>query len=264
MRARKPKLAVWKFASCDGCQLSLLDCEDELLKIADRVEIAHFLEASRAVVKGPYDLSLVEGSITTPGDLERIQVVRRVSKYLVTIGACATAGGIQALRNFQDVKEFISIVYARPDYIRTLDTSTPIADHVPVDYELRGCPIDKRQLVEVIGAFLHGRKPNTPSHSVCVECKLRGNVCVMVAHGTPCLGPVTHAGCGALCPSYDRGCYGCFGPKETPNTSSLSRWWSRLGVGEQDLVRVFRGFNAYADAFRKESESHDTQDNKDR
>jgi coenzyme F420-reducing hydrogenase gamma subunit len=262
MRARKPKLAVWKFASCDGCQLSLLDCEDDLLKIADRVEIAHFLEASRAVVKGPYDLSLVEGSITTPGDAERIQVVRRVSKFLVTIGACATAGGIQALRNFQDVKEFTSIVYARPDYIRTLDTSTPIADHVPVDYELRGCPIDKRQLVEVIVAFLHGRKPNTPSHSVCVECKLRGNVCVMVAHGTPCLGPVTHAGCGAICPSYDRGCYGCFGPMETPNTSSLSRWWSRLGVGEQDLVRVYRGFNAYAEAFRKESEAHDTQDNK--
>lgn len=261
MRARKPKLAVWKFASCDGCQLSLLDCEDELLKIADRVQIAHFLEASRAVVKGPYDLSLVEGSITTPDDAERIQTVRRVSKFLVTIGACATAGGIQALRNFQDVKEFTSIVYARPEYIRTLDTSTPIADHVPVDYELRGCPIDKRQLVEVIVAFLHGRKPNTPSHSVCVECKLRGNVCVMVAHGTPCLGPVTHAGCGAICPSYDRGCYGCFGPMETPNTSSISRWWSRLGVGEQDLVRVFRSFNAYAEAFRKESEAHDTQDN---
>jgi len=264
MRARKPKLAVWKFASCDGCQLSLLDCEDELLKIADRVEIAHFLEASGAVVKGPYDLSLVEGSITTPGDVERIQEVRRVSRILVTIGACATAGGIQALRNFQDVKEFTSIVYARPDYIRTLDTSTPIADHVPVDYELRGCPIDKGQLVEVIGAFLHGRKPNTPSHSVCVECKLRGNVCVMVAHGTPCLGPVTHAGCGAICPSYDRGCYGCFGPKETPNTSSISRWWSRLGVGEPDLMRVFRGFNAYAEPFRKESEAHDTQDNQSR
>ncbi|HTN42660.1 MAG TPA: oxidoreductase [Nitrospiria bacterium] len=254
---RKPKMAVWKFASCDGCQLSLLDCEDELLTIAGRVTIAHFLEASRAVAKGPYDLSLVEGSITTPGDVERIREVRRVSKFLITIGACATAGGIQALRNFQDVREFTSIVYARPEYIRTLATSTPISDHVAVDFELRGCPIDKGQLVEVISAFLHGRRPNTPSHSVCVECKLRGNVCVMVAHGTPCLGPVTHAGCGAICPSYDRGCYGCFGPKETPNTASLSRWWSRLGVGEPDLVRLFRGFNANAEAFRKESEAHE-------
>jgi coenzyme F420-reducing hydrogenase gamma subunit len=256
-RKRKPKLAVWKFASCDGCQLSLLDCEDELLAIASEVEIAHFREASSAVVKGPYDLSLVEGSITTPNDAEQIQNVRRSSKFLVTIGACATAGGIQALRNFKDVKEFISIVYATPDYIETLNKSTPIADHVRVDFELRGCPINKQQLIEVISAFLHGRKPNTPPHSVCIECKLRGTVCVMVAHGTPCLGPVTHAGCGAICPVYHRGCYGCFGPKETPNTSSLSALWSRLGVNEGDTVRAFRGFNAYAEAFRKESEAHE-------
>ena len=255
----KRKLAVWKFASCDGCQLSLLDCEDELLAIAGRIQIAYFPEASRAVVKGPYDLSLVEGSITTADDVERIQRVRRASKYLVTIGACATAGGIQALRNFKDVKEFISIVYARPEYIRTLDKSTPITEHVKVDFELRGCPINKRQLVEVISAFLHGRKPNTPPHSVCIECKLRGTVCVMVAHGTPCLGPVTHAGCGAICPSYDRGCYGCYGPMETPNTSSLSHWWTHLGVKEDDIFRVFRGFNAYAEAFRKESETHEKQ-----
>ena len=210
-------------------------------------------------MKGPYDLSLVEGSITTADDVERIQRVRRASKYLVTIGACATAGGIQALRNFKDVKEFISIVYARPEYIRTLDKSTPITEHVKVDFELRGCPINKRQLVEVISAFLHGRKPNTPPHSVCIECKLRGTVCVMVAHGTPCLGPVTHAGCGAICPSYDRGCYGCYGPMETPNTSSLSHWWTHLGVKEDDIFRVFRGFNAYAEAFRKESETHEKQ-----
>ncbi len=256
-RSRKPKLAVWKFASCDGCQLSLLDCEDELLAVAGEVDIAYFLEASRAVVKGPYDLSLVEGSITTPRDAERIHKIRRASRYLVTIGACATAGGIQALRNFKDVNEFLSIVYATPAYIETLKTSTPIADHVTVDFELRGCPINKRQLIEVLSAFLHGRRPNTPPHSVCIECKRRGTVCVMVARGTPCLGPVTHAGCEALCPSYHRGCYGCFGPMETPNTASLSAWWQRLGVGEEDVVRVFRGFNAYADAFRRESERHE-------
>lgn len=254
---RKPKLAVWKFASCDGCQLSLLDCEDELLSLVDAIEIAYFPEASRAMVKGPYDLSLVEGSITTPHDAERIHRIRRASKTLVTIGACATAGGIQALRNFKDVKEFVSIVYATPAYIETLNKSTPIADHVFVDFELRGCPINKSQLLEVISALLHGRKPNTPPHSVCIECKRRGAVCVMVAHGTPCLGPVTHAGCNALCPSYHRGCYGCFGPMETPNTNSLSAWWSRLGVGKADLVRVFRGFNAYAEPFRKESEAHE-------
>jgi coenzyme F420-reducing hydrogenase gamma subunit len=258
---RKAKLAVWKFASCDGCQLSLLDCEDELLAVADAMQIAYFVEASRAMVKGPYDLSLVEGSITTPHDAERIQQVRRASKYLVTIGACATAGGIQALRNFKDVREFINIVYATPEYISALDRSTPISAHVKVDFELQGCPINKRQLIEVIIAFLNERKPNTPPYSVCLECKLRGNVCVMVAHGTPCLGPVTHAGCGALCPSYNRGCYGCYGPKETPNTASLSAWFGGLGMGELDLVQIYRNFNAGASAFRQESEAHENRDN---
>ncbi len=257
-RARKPKLAVWKFASCDGCQLSLLDCEDELLAIAGEVEIANFLEASRAVVKGPYDLSLVEGSITTPHDAKRIQQVRRASKTLVTIGACATAGGIQALRNFKDVQEFVSVVYAQPKYIDSLAKSTPIADHVFVDFELRGCPISKQQLLEVLSAFLYGRKPNTPASSVCLECKRRGTTCVMVAQGTACLGPVTQAGCGALCPAYNRGCYGCFGPMETPNTVSLAAWWqTELDASDLDLLRALRTFNAYAGPFRKESEAHD-------
>ena len=254
---RKPKLAVWKFASCDGCQLSLLDCEDELLALAAKVEIANFPEASRAVVKGPYDVSLVEGSITTPRDAERIRKVRRASSFLVTIGACATAGGIQALRNFKDVKEFTSAVYAHPEYISTLDKSTPIADHVHVDFELRGCPINKGQLLELLNAYLHGRRPNISAHSVCVECKQRGTPCVMVTRGTPCLGPVTHAGCGALCPAYNRGCYGCYGPMETPNTRSLSSAWIELGADETDVIRAFRGFNAFAEPFRRESERHE-------
>ena len=253
---RKPRLAVWKFASCDGCQLSLLDCEDQLLAIADAVDIAYFTEATRAAMSGRYDLSLVEGSITTPHDVERIHDVRRRSRHLVTIGACATAGGIQALRNFADVKEYAAAVYARPDYIETLATSTPIADHVRVDFELRGCPISKHQLIEVISAFLAGRRPGVPPHSVCIECKLKGNVCVMVAHGTPCLGPVTHAGCAALCPSYDRGCYGCYGPKETPNAVALSRWLARLGMDERALQRAYRTFNADAEPFREESGRH--------
>jgi len=254
---RKPKLAVWKFASCDGCQLSLLDCEDDLLAVAGVVEISNFLEASREVAKGPYDISIVEGSITTPHDAERIHQVRRESKLLIAIGACATAGGIQALRNFKDVKEYTSIVYASPEYIETLKKSTPISEHVQVDYELRGCPINKLQLVEVLNAFLNGRKPNVSPHSVCMECKRRGTVCVMVAHGTPCLGPVTHEGCGAICPAYDRGCYACFGPKETPNTESLSGWWSQLGMKDDEILRAFRSFNASAEPFRKESEAHE-------
>jgi len=252
----KPKLAVWKFSSCDGCQLSLLDCEDELLSVAAEVQISYFLEASSAVVKGPYDISLVEGSITTAYDAERIQKARKESKLLVVIGACATAGGIQALRNFKDVKEFVSAVYAKPEYIETLEKSTPISDHVHVDFELRGCPINKTQLLEVIGATLVGRKPNIPTYSVCIECKLRGTTCVTVAHGTTCLGPVTQAGCGAICPSYQRGCYACFGPKETPNMSSMSTWLKHLNIAEEDILRAYRTFNANAEPFRKESEAH--------
>ncbi len=254
---RKQTLAVWKFSSCDGCQLSLLDCEDELLMLADRLEIAYFLEATSATVQGPYDVSIVEGSITTPHDAERIQEVRRSSRALITIGACATAGGIQALRNFADVADFTSIVYASPDFISTLATSTPISAHVPVDFELNGCPINKGQLLEVISAHLAARRPRVRAHSVCVECKRRGTVCVMVAHGTPCLGPVTHAGCGAICPAYDRGCYGCYGPMEAPNTPALSAGMGQLGSEEIDLVRVYRTFNAGAGPFREASEAHE-------
>jgi len=254
---RKPRLGVWKFASCDGCQLSLLDCETELLAIAGAIDIAYFPEATRGAIRGRYDLSLVEGSVTTPHDAERIHDIRDRSDRLVTIGACATAGGIQALRNFADVKEYAAIVYAQPEYVKTLATSTAIADHVRVDFELHGCPINKRQLLEVISAFLAGRRPAVPPHSVCMDCKIAGNLCIMVAHGTPCLGPVTHAGCGAICPAYNRGCYGCYGPMETPNPVSLSAWLKDLGMDDLALERIYRTFNADAPAFREESERHE-------
>lgn len=255
--AKKPKLAVWKFSSCDGCQLSLLDCEDELLAVAAEIDIANFPEASRAVVKGPYDISLVEGSITTSHDAERIHQVRRASRVLVTIGACATAGGIQALRNFRDVREMIPLVYPTPAYISTLARSTPISDHVFVDFELRGCPISKGQLVETLSAFLNGRRPVAPTSSVCLECKRRGAVCVMVARGLPCLGPVTQAGCGAICPAFHRGCYGCFGPMESPRTAAMAAAWTALGADAGRLTRAFRSFNGWAEPFRKESELHE-------
>ncbi len=248
--ASRPKVAVWKFASCDGCQLSLLDCEDELLAVAEAVEIAYFLEATRAKIEGPYDISLVEGSITTEHDQQRIRQVRASSRVLITLGACATAGGIQALRNFNRVEEYIRMVYAHPEYIKTLDSSTPVSDHVPVDFELRGCPISKAQLLEVITAFLAQRAPDIARHSVCEECKLRGTACVMVARGSPCLGPVTQAGCGAICPAYNRGCYGCFGPAESANTASLSERWASLGVAPDKIRHAYHAFNAWAEPFR--------------
>jgi len=250
----KLRLAVFKFASCDGCQLQLLDAQGKLLEIARRLDIDHFLEARSQVVEGLYDIALVEGSITTAADAERIREIRQKCRYLVTIGACATSGGIQALRNWGHIDEFVAAVYATPATISTLATSTPIADHVPVDYELRGCPIDVRQLVELITSFVLGRKPRVPSSSVCVECKASGTVCVAVARGIPCLGPVTQAGCGAICPAHGRECFGCFGPSEPANLVSLTGQYKRQGVPPEQLTRLIRSFNAEAPAFRAESD----------
>jgi sulfhydrogenase subunit delta len=252
----RPNLAVWKLASCDGCQLALLSAEDELLTIAGEIRIAHFLEASSAVLPGPYDISLVEGSITTAKDVERIHHIRAISRTLVTIGACATAGGIQALRNTADLAELQAVVYARPEYVSSLATSTAVADHVHVDLELRGCPIEVPQLVEVLSALLAGRPPVLPTTSVCIECKRRGTVCVTVADRIACLGPVTQAGCGARCPAVHRGCYGCFGPMEEPNTAALSERLRELDVDDPALVRLFRTFNADAPAFRDAAARH--------
>jgi coenzyme F420-reducing hydrogenase gamma subunit len=254
MAARKPRVAVFKFSSCDGCQLSLLDLEDELLALAGEIEVAYFLEASTNPKGGPYDVALVEGSIATSQDEVRINQIRRRSRCLISIGACATAGGIQALRNFGSLNDFASGVYPRPQQLDVLATSTPISDHVHVDFELQGCPVNRRQLLEVVVALLHRRRAVVPSHSVCIECKLRGSECVVVAHGIPCMGPITQAGCGAICPAYGRGCYGCFGPSETFNAPSLIARWRELGDQRADVVRRLRGVNAWAPKLREESQ----------
>ncbi len=253
----KPKLAVWKFASCDGCQLTILDLEDELLDLAEVIDISHFLEASSAIEKGPYDLSLVEGSVTTAEDAERIKAIRAQSKSLVVIGACATAGGIQALRNYTDVAGLTRAVYAHPEYIETLATSTPISDHVEIDGELHGCPVSKAQVIEFLTATLAGRKPRLPDVAQCLECKQAGTACVMVRDGTPCMGPVTRAGCGNLCPAVGRGCYGCFGPFTGANTGALAADFARLGVPAPEIRDLFRSFNAAAPEFEAESRAHD-------
>ncbi|HEY0867791.1 MAG TPA: hypothetical protein VGE01_10445 [Fimbriimonas sp.] len=255
--ARKPRLGVWKFASCDGCQLTVLDCEDELLELASVLEIAYFPEATRASSPGMFDVSLVEGSITTREDARRIHKVRDSSRLLVAIGACATAGGIQALRNVADVNEYVRQVYPTPEWIETLDKSTPIRNHVYVDYELRGCPISKTQLLEVVTALLVGRRPHLPTYSVCEECKRRGTTCALVARGVPCMGPVTQAGCGAICPAYGRGCYACFGPAESANPEKHAEIMAKVGVSREDLIRQFRGYNGYAEPFRAISEGLD-------
>lgn len=246
----KPKLAVFKFASCDGCQVSVLNLEEELFALAERVDVAFFLEATSRVDPGPYDVALVEGSITTEEDVERIRRVRESTRTLVTIGACATSGGIQALRNRADVEAWKREVYPHPEWIRALPTSTPISDHVEVDTEIEGCPVNKHQVLRVLLRALLGAAADLPGESVCMECKRRGLVCVLVAKGSPCLGPITRAGCGALCPSLGRDCYACFGPAEDPNPVALARRLQELGVSRRDVALRLRGVAGWRPEFR--------------
>jgi sulfhydrogenase subunit delta len=248
----RPRLRVGivKFASCDGCQLTLLGLEDELLALADRFEIVEFPEASSLRSAGPYDVLLVEGSVSTPDQAVEIQELRRQAKLLVTIGACASYGGIQALRNWSDHEAYRSAVYAHPEFVDSLATAQPIAEHVKVDAELHGCPINADQLRELLVSVAVGRRPQIREESVCLDCKRRGTVCIMVARGVPCLGPVTQSGCGALCPAFARGCYGCFGPKEQANTASLARTFQLGGRDDEAVSRLFSGFTAWSTPFR--------------
>jgi coenzyme F420-reducing hydrogenase gamma subunit len=246
---------VFKFSSCDGCQLQLLNMEDELLALAGTVEIANFLEARRRVLPGPYDVVLVEGSVSTPHEAEYIKEIRGQAKILIAIGACATAGGIQALRNRADADEFAREVYPHPEYLKYLDTATPISAHVPVDLELYGCPVNRAEVLEAITALLHNRKPNLPQHSVCLECKLQGTVCVMVAKGMLCLGPVTRSGCGALCPSNGRGCYGCFGPQPGVDLDTLVPALRAIEKDPRETVRLLSHVSGFAPAFANAAEA---------
>ncbi len=249
--AMRPRVAVFKLASCDGCQVVFLNLEEHLLALAQHVQIVHFLEASSRVEPGPYDLSFVEGSVTSARDVERLLEIRRGTRTLVTIGACATAGGIQALRNWGDVDEMARAVYPRPEWVKALSTSTPVAEHVKVDLEISGCPIDGRELVHVVTQVLAGAAPRLPEHDVCLDCKRLGRTCVVVTRGSPCLGPVTRTGCGALCPTMGRDCYGCFGPSTGAAPAALAARYRAMGVPADELARRFRGITGALGPFRE-------------
>lgn len=256
MSTPKPRIGVFKFASCDGCQLTVLDCEDELLELADLVDIAYFLEAIRRPLEGEFDVALVEGSVSTPEQEDYVRDIRRRSRFLITLGACASHGGIQALRNFTGADEYLPVVYASPQHIETLPNSRPASDYVPVDLELQGCPVSKQQLLRALAQMLLGSRPRVPNHALCLDCKRQNIVCVLVAQAKPCMGPVTVTGCGVLCPSYDRACYSCFGPTAQPNTESLARWFAGLGIAAQDIQRMFHAYYSQAPAFKQEGERH--------
>jgi len=253
LEPQRPRVGVVKFASCDGCQLTILDLEDHLLALTDRFEFTEFAEATSRRSSGPFDILFVEGSISTPEQAVEIVRLRAVTKTLVTIGACATAGGIQALRTASEHEAFRAAVYPSPAFVDSLAVASPISSYVTVDHELRGCPIDGHQLIELLTAVATGRRPQLPDQAVCLECKRRGYECVVVARGEPCLGPVTQTGCGAICPGMARGCYGCFGPREGANVASLAAWYVDGPDGRRnpvDVGRLFAGFTGAAQPFR--------------
>ena len=251
MTTNRPTVAVHKFSSCDGCQLQILNMEDEILELTQVIDIAYFLEATSATRPGPYDISLVEGSITTEHEVERIKQIRQDSKLLIALGTCATAGGIQALRNVADADEYAKIVYPRPEYLSYLKEASPISDNVKVDMELWGCPINKYQLLEVITALLQNRRPVLPQYSVCMECKQASTICVLVSEGAPCIGPATQAGCGAVCPTMGRGCYGCFGPLIQANIESLSNILTSVERYPGETRQLFSNISNFAPAFQE-------------
>jgi sulfhydrogenase subunit delta len=248
--AKKISIAVHKFTSCDGCQLAFLNMGEDLLALAEVAEFVHFTELGLVNPEAKVDVAFVEGSISTSEELERIQRIRSNSSYLITIGACATAGGIQALRNFSDAKKWMREIYAKPETISSLKTSTAISEHIKVDFELWGCPVNGKQVLDVLRALLQLTTPRVRRDSVCMECKRQGHVCVLVTKGTPCMGPVTQTGCGALCPGAARDCYACYGPSDNPNVESLSARFSQLGLDEEAVKRRFLFINSQVKAFK--------------
>ncbi|NIR59788.1 MAG: sulfhydrogenase subunit delta [Gammaproteobacteria bacterium] len=250
----KPRIAVHKLASCDGCQLAFLNLGETLIELAGLVDIVHFAESGYVALDEPVDIAFVEGSVSTPEQAERIERIRGNAGFLITIGACATAGGIQALRNLADADAWLRGVYATPEHVDSLASSTPISHHVKVDLELWGCPVSGRQVLAAARALLYGAPPAEENEKVCMECKRRQAVCVLVARGAACMGPVTRTGCGALCPRFGRDCYACYGPAERPNSAALARRFEGLGLLPDDIARRFLFINNEAPAFKRAGE----------
>jgi coenzyme F420-reducing hydrogenase gamma subunit len=253
----KPKVAVYKFSSCSGCQQVIINCEDELLDLAAVLDIAYFPEAKRENIPGPYDIGLVEGAISSPEEVHKIKQAREDCGLLIAMGSCAVYGGLPALKNWNSLDQIKQAVYEQPQVIDTLETAMGIDSYVKVDAVLKGCPINKDELFELITSALIGRKPSLRAHSVCIECKLYENNCQLISKDQMCMGPVTSAGCGALCPGNNRPCFGCYGPMSDANASSLGEIFKEHGLRDSDIVRMFRKFTSNADAFRKEAEHYE-------
>ena len=250
-RGKRLRVAVHKFGSCDGCQLAFLNAGEALLALAGRVDIVHFAEAGPYAPEARVDVAFVEGSIGTPEEVERIRQVREHARVLVAIGACATSGGVQALRNLAQASDWVARTYPDPGAVHVLAESRPVSAYVAVDLELAGCPVTTRAVMEAVASFLRGAPPAAAREKLCLECKRAGHPCVLVTRGAPCMGPVTAAGCGALCPGLGRACYGCFGPAELSEPDALAARLAALGLDPAAVRRRLLSIHAGAPAFAR-------------
>jgi len=241
----KPKIAFHDFTSCEGCQLQVLNCEDEMLDILGAVDIVEFREAidNRA---DAYDISFIEGSITRESDKPRLKQIRERSKICVAIGACACTGGLNVMKNFRGLPESMKKVYGdKADWYET-SWALPVDAVIKIDYKIHGCPIPKGEFLEVVKALLAGRQPQIPDYPVCVECKLRENVC-LYHKGQYCMGVVARAGCTAWCPSYGGRCYACRGLITDPNNNAAKDVLDEFGMTVEQVMGEFRLFNGVYD-----------------
>jgi len=236
----KPRVAFFSLACCEGCQLQVLNCEEELLDLLNIIDIVKFREAMTES-SDDYDIAFIEGTVTRPYDAERVKKIRERAKVLVALGACAATGGVNMIKNSQDLEDVRKYVYGKKWQVHDTYAARPLEAVVKVDYSIHGCPIDRQDFLEIVKSLVLGRTPNSPKYAVCVECRLKENVCVL-DKDMPCLGPVTRAGCDALCPSMGNSCEGCRGLVENPNVEATKDFLADKGLAVDDILRQFSLF----------------------
>ena len=241
----KPRVAFFDFASCEGCQLQVINLEEDLLQVVGAVEVVSFREAMKGH-SDDYDIAFVEGSITRHSDEERLNGIRRCAKVLVALGSCAAFGGINCLKNFHDQEYVKKLVYGDKALLYETYPARPLKAVVPVDFEILGCPINRNEFAMVVKAFLLGKKPEIPNFPVCVECKMAENICVF-EKGMTCMGPVTRAGCGACCVTEGSFCWGCRGLVDDPNADSQRDVLATHGLSVQDVLGKFRLYTGFSE-----------------
>lgn len=251
---KKYRLGVFKYSCCAGCEFQLIYFQKHILEVFENLEIVYFrMGQSGGVEEGPFDLALIDGAITETEQADQLKKIRQVSTLLLPIGSCAVNGGIPAIKNHTPELDLEKRVYGDIAPIHSMKAH-PVDAFVRVDGYIKGCPMGEKDLAEAVSSLLAGKSPAFFNYAVCVECKLKGNLCVLVAHNEPCMGPVTNAGCGALCPSYGRPCYGCWGPMDDANAPALARRFEKMGLAPDDIFRKFTQYGSPKPEFRRGAE----------